>query len=241
MDINREVTPLSDYNEQKHLETVKKGEIELYENEYRLVHKTLNFPMQFMELGNLEQKMVLFFIDKDFVEPHSGKKTENDHFISFLAAFDKKEVVKKIYTTEERHLGFDREQNEITEIIKVLDPDQNSLIFKLKTQAAAIWKNNNLKLIAKPMRQIMTNSGFKEEELLEQKIMADAMSDTRDSFAMQNRRLAVDIKGLKKPIGLGSFNVYLDGGGRQANNEIVKVGGNKAMELIPKIEIVDEG
>ena len=87
----------------------------------------------------------------------------------------------------------------------------------------------------------MTNSGFKEEELLEQKIMADAMSDTRDSFAMQNRRLAVDIKGLKKPIGLGSFNVYLDGGGRQANNEIVKVGGNKAMELIPKIEIVDEG
>ena len=101
-----------------------------------------------------------------------------------------------------------------------------------------LWKKNNLKEISKSMREIMTNDGYRDDELLEQKIVSDAMSDSRDSFTMQNRRLAVDIKGMKKPQGLQQINVYLKGGGKEANRDIVAVTKNEAYDLIPEVQKV---
>jgi len=232
----REPEPLSNYNEQKHLETVRKGELELYENEYHLIEQSLLLPKKFMELGALEQKMVLLFIDKDYVEPNSEKKTENDAFISFLASYDNQAVVKKIYKTKIIVTGQDKEGNDKIVIIKVIDEKQLDLYMKLKSHATMVWKNSNLKEISKSMKEMMTNSGFRDEELLEQQILSDALSTTRDSFTLSNRRLAVDIKGLKKPMGLQQINVYLDGGGKKANEIIVESTGNTSYELIPKGE-----
>ena len=101
-----------------------------------------------------------------------------------------------------------------------------------------VWKTNNLKEISKTMREIMTNDGFRDNELLEQKIVSDAMSDNRDSFTIQNRRLAIDIKGMKKPQGLQQINVFLNGGGKEANKEIVEVTKNEVYTLIPEVEEV---
>jgi len=208
------------------------------ENEYHLIEKTLNLPQKYMELSELEQKMVLLFIDKDFIEPYSGKKTENSAFISFLASYHNKAVIKKLYKTEERTIGYDKQGNEMVEKYKIINPDNLALFLKLKTHATALWKTNNLKEISKTMREIMTNDGFRDNELLEQKIVSDAMSDNRDSFTIQNRRLAIDIKGMKKPQGLQQINVFLNGGGKEANKEIVEVTKNEVYTLIPEIEEV---
>ena len=237
---NRKPVELAQHNEADYLKAVKNNEIELYENEYHLIEQSLNLPQKYMELSEIEQKMVLLFIDKDFVEPCSGKKTENNAFISFLASYHNQTVVKKLYKEEENTVGFDKFGNELTETYKILDSEQLPLYTKLKTHATMLWKTNNLKEISKTMREIMTNDGFRDAELLEQKIVSDAMSDSRDSFTIQNRRLAIDIKGMKKPQGLQQVNVFLHGGGKEANKEIVGVTKNAAYDLIPEVEEVKE-
>ena len=233
MDGIREVEPLSDYNEQKHLDAIKKGELELYENEYHLIEKALSLPQKFMELGDLEQRMVLLFVDKDFVETYSGKKTENDAFASFLAAYDKKDVISKIYLAKEETIGYDKEGNELIKIVKIVNPQQLSLYMKLKSHATMVWKNSNLKEISKTMREIMTNSGFRDEELLEQRIMSDALSNDKDNFTMQNRKAAIEIKGLKKPTSMQQINVFLEGGGKKANDVIIESTNNEVYSLMP--------
>ena len=231
---NRKPVDLANHNEAEYLETIKNNELDLYENEYHLIEQTLNLPQKYMELSELEQKMVLLFIDKDFVEPNSEKKTENSGLISFLASYHNQTVVKKLYKTESKIVGFDKFGNKLTEDYKIIDPENLTLFLKLKTHATAIWKGNNLKEISKTMREIMTNDGFRDDELLEQKIISDALSDTRDSFTMQNRRVAVEIKGMKKPQGLQQINVYLKGGGKEANKEIVDVTKNVVYDLVPE-------
>ena len=235
---SREPIELENHNESNYLDAVKHNELDLYENEYHLIEQTLNLPQKYMELSDLEQRMVLLFIDKDFVEPHSGKKTENNAFISFLASYHNQTVVKKLWKTDTKIVGYTKDGDELEEEIKVIDPKQLTLYTKLKTHATMLWKGNNLKEISKSMREIMTNDGFRDDELLEQKIISDAMGDGRDSFTIQNRRLAVDIKGMKKPQGLQQINVFLKGGGREANKEIVEVTKNHAFDLIPEVEVV---
>lgn len=237
---SRKPVELAKHNETDYLDTIKNNEIDLYENEYHLIEKTLNLPQKYMVLSEIEQKMVLLFIDKDFIEPHSGKKTENNAFISFLASYHNQIVVKKLYKDEETTIGFDKFGNKLTETYKILDSEELPLYTKLKTHATMLWKTNNLKEISKTMREIMTNDGFRDTELLEQKIVSDAMSDNRDSFTIQNRRLAIDIKGMKKPQGLTQINVYLKGGGKEANKEIVDSTKNVVYDLIPEVEIVKE-
>jgi|LGVE01.1.fsa_nt_gb hypothetical protein len=237
---SRKPIELANHTEVDYLETVKKNEIDLYENEYHLIEKSLNLPQKYMELSDIEQKMVLLFIDKDFIEPHSGKKTENSAFISFLASYHNKTVVKKLYKTETRTIGYDKQGNEMTEDYTIINAEELPLFTKLKLHALTLWKTNNLKEISKTMREIMTNDGFKDDELLEQKILSDAMSDSRDSFTIQNRRIAVDIKGMKKPQGLQQINVFLRGGGKEANKEIVDSTKNEVYDLIPEVEIVVE-
>jgi len=241
---NRKSEELANHNEADYLNTIKNNELDLYENEYHLIEQTLNLPQKYMELSEIEQKMVLLFIDKDFIEPNSGKKTENNAFISFIASYHNKKVIERLYYDEEKIIGYDREGNTLTETFKQLNSSELPLYAKLKTHATMLWKQNNLKEISKSMREIMTNDGFRDDELLEQKIVSDALSDNRDSFTMQNRRLASDIKGMKKPQGLQQINVYLKGGGKEANKEIVDVTKNVVYDLVPddmeEVQVIKE-
>ena len=235
---NRKPIELANHNEADYLKTIQNNEIDLYENEYHLIEKSLNLPQKYMELSEIEQKMVLLFIDKDFIEPCSGKKTENNAFISFLASYHNKSVVKKIFRIDSRIIGYTKDGTDLLEYYTVVVPEELPLYTKLKTHATMLWKANNLKEISKTMREIMTNDGFRDNELLEQKIVSDAMSDSRDSFTIQNRRLAIDIKGMKKPQGLQQINVFLHGGGKEANKEIVDSTKNVVYDLIPEVEEV---
>jgi len=235
----REPENLKDYDEKKHLEAVKNGDLEIYENEYHLIEQTLLLPQKYLELGELEQKMVLLFVDKDFIEPNSGKHTENDAFISFLASYSNQTVVKKIFILAQKTVGYDKDGNDLIETYVKINENELPLYMKLKSHATMVWKQSNLKEIAKSMKEIVANSGFRDEELLEQKILSDSLSSDKSAYTMANRRLAVDIKGLKKPMGLQQINVYLDGGGKKSTEIIASISGNKAFELVPSGE--DDG
>lgn len=236
----RKVENLKNYNEKIHLEVAKQGDLERYENEYHLMEQSLNLPAKFIELGKLEQQMVLLFVDKDFIEPISGKHTENNAFISFLASYENKEVIKKIYIEDYKIVGYDKDGEPIEEKFIKLNPEHLDLYMKLKKHSAMIWKKYNLKEISKSMREIIANDGFRDTEILEQTVIADALSKERDSFTMQNRRLAIDIKGLKKPKGLQSINVFLKGGGQESTKIVAETSGNNAYDIVPEDEDLEE-
>jgi hypothetical protein len=225
---------LEDYNEQKHIEVVKEGRFDLYENEFELVKDELGLPVSFMELGMLEQKMILMFIDNDYIEPYSHKHTKNNAFISFLASWDNDNVKGKIFIADEIVKGVDKEGNSIVEQVIIPNPKEHGTYLKLKAQASALWKKYNLKEVSKAMREIVSNDGFKDEELLQRKIIDDALSNERDSFTMQNRRVATEITGMKKPSGMIHINVWEKSGGKEATRTVIEATGQDSYQLIPE-------
>jgi|GEM_PF-4006610 len=229
----RDVDQLAVFDENKYLDSIRTGRFDLYENEYAIVSGSISFPKPFMELNQFEQQIVLLYIDRDFIEPITQKKTENDFFISFIAAYPEKSVVDKAFHTVRRVVGKDREGGEITEIVSEPNPENMVMYLKLQTQATIIKRSSSLKDIAKSMREIMTNDGLKDEDIIERAIMQDAISRDKTAYTMQNRKLAIDIKGLKKPMNLQTINVYNDGGGKKANKVIVDAVGNDNYDLLP--------
>ena len=135
---NRKPIELANHNEADYLKTIQNNEIDLYENEYHLIEKSLNLPQKYMELSVIEQKMVLLFIDKDFIEPCSEKKTENNAFISFLSSYHNQSVVKKIFKTEQKHVGFDKNGYKLYEDNIIVDPEHLPLFLKLM-----LWRGAN--------------------------------------------------------------------------------------------------
>lgn len=235
----KELETLEYYDTASHLEAIKSGNFEMYENEYELIKDSLGLPVQFMQLGELEQQMVMLYIDPDYVEPHSGKKTKNNIFISFLASYQDENVVASLFKYDYVHAGFDKEGNELKKAIKVPNPHHYHKYLRLKALSTNVWHSSNLKEIAKSMRELVENGGYRDEEVLERKILDDAMSDERDSFTMQNRKIASEIKGMKKPTALMNINLF-NKGGKEMTEIIVAESGNEAYDIIPKEVVVDD-
>lgn len=235
MQKEREVdVQLENYDEQKHIDVVKRGNFDLYENEFELVKDELGLPITFMQLDMLCQQMILMFIDNDYIEPYSHKHTKNNAFISFLASWDNKSVKEKLFIAQDVVSGVDKDGNDVYKRVIIPNPTNYGTYLKLKTQASALWKRNNLKEVSKSMREIVSNDGFKDEELLERKIIDDALSNERDSFTMQNRRVATEITGMKKPSGMLHINVFELKGGKEATREVIEATGQSSFDLVPE-------
>jgi len=236
MNKSRDVETLSDYNVLDHMEAIKSGDFDLYENEYELVKGTLGLPLSFMELDELEQQMILLYNDQDFIEPYSGKKTKNNTFVSFLACYPNKDIVSKLFETIQVEDGHDREGGTLYKNAIIPNSQTHVQRLRLKALASSIWSKSNLKEVAKSMRELVENDGYKDEELLERRIIDDALSSERDSFTLQNRKMSMDMKGMKKPSSLQNINVWIEGGGSKANRVIVEESKNEVYDLMPSKE-----
>jgi hypothetical protein len=230
----KELQALEEYDVNKHLEVIKNGDFELYENEYELVKGSLGLPPAFMQLGELEQQIVMFYNDPEYIEPNSKKHTKNDSFISFLSCYPNQGIVKKLFHEVMYEDGYDREGNQLYKRVVEPSPEYRIQRLRLKSLSTSIWSKNNLKEVAMRMRDIVENDGYKEDEILERKILDDALFGERDSYTLQNRKMAMEIKGMKKPKSMQSINVFLDGGGQKANRVIIEESGNQAYELLPE-------
>lgn len=229
----REVEMLQEYDIEKHIQSIKDGDYDLFENEYEIVKGHLGLPIPFMQLDELEQKMVLFYIDSDYIEPYSGKNTKNDKFISFLASYDNQSLVKNLFYEVQVHDGWSKNGDEL--FVTQIKPNPQYAVqrMRLKALATSIWSKANLKEIVLGMRDVVENDGYRDDELLERKILDDALGSERDSFTLQNRKMAMDIKGMKRPQAFQNINLYLEGGGKQANRVIIEESGNSAYDILP--------
>ena len=230
---SREVEQLEEYDLEKHIELIKQGDFDLYENEYEIVKGSFGLPIPFMELGEIEQKMILFYIDADYVEPNSEKHTKNDKFISFLASYPNQKLVKELFIKVPVSAGFSNSGKEL--FVNVVKPNPEKAVQRqrLKMLATEIWLKGNLKEIVKGVRDIVENDGYQDDERLERKILDDALSSERDTYTLQNRKMAMEIKGMKKPRSMQNINLFFDGGGQKANDVVIEVSGNEAYDILP--------
>ena len=226
MQKQRDVETLKNFDTLDYVEHVKSGSLELYENEFSLMQEAIDLPPAFMRLDEQQQQMILLYLEPDFIEPYSLKSTKDDVFASFLVTYKNKNVLKKIFIKTEVNAGVDPNGNTLTREVTTINPDNMAEYLKLKAYAKSIWKRNNLKELIKTMREIMTNDGFKDEEMLERTIIDDALAKDKTSYTMRNRALAVKIKGMEKSNALQQINVYVEGGGKQLNKTIIESSGN---------------
>ncbi len=231
MDKVRDVESLKNVNTATYMDSIKKNDIDLFENEYALLGDSIGLPPAFMQLEIQLQQMLLLYLDNDYIEPNSMKPTKDSAFISFLATYPNQNVVKKIYKTVEVAIGTDMDGNAITKDIKVLDDEEMPLYLKLKAMASGMWKKYNLKELVKSMREIITNDGFKDEELLERGIVDDALAKDKTNYTARMRALAIKVKGMEKTNALQQINVYVEGGGKQLNKTIIESSGNDNYDL----------
>jgi hypothetical protein len=97
--------------------------------------------------------------------------------------------------------------------------------------ASGTWKKYNLKELVKSMREIISNDGFKDEELLERGIVDDALAKDKTNYTARMRALAIKVKGMEKTNALQQINVYVEGGGKQLNKTIIESSGNDNYDL----------
>ncbi len=226
----RKVEWYEQVDEKAYVEYAREGKLDLIENEISLIEESLSLPSAFMSLDEQCQQILLLYLDEGLVEPYSGQPTHNNKFASFLMTYPNKRLLSEIFVkTIERDINDDP-----YEVINV-SPEKYSEYLKLKAFATSLWKQNALHQVVRPMRDVLKYDGFKAEEMLENAILDDALSNDKSNYTLRNRSMAIKIKGMEKQNSLQLFNVYLDKGGEQLNKRISQSSGNNAVDLIPSL------
>jgi len=230
--MEREVERLEEIDFGEAMEIIKSGDREKYENEFLLLKVESGLPTQFVALDEKVQQMALLFIDKEFEEENSGERTYGNAYISYIATLEDKSVLKKVYQrvwVDTPQYGSDGMPIQ-KEVIR-LNPEYMNVYLKLKAQASSVMKKYLPKELIRTLREIVTNSGMKDEELLANAILDDALSNDKSSYTARMRALAVKVTGLEKQTSLSQINVYVDGGGSKLNETIIESSGNDNYDL----------
>ncbi len=204
-----------------------------YENEAWVMEREMGLPESYMRLGEVEQRMLMLYME-DVREPMTGESTYGKVFTSWLYA-NRTEGGIRIPTDlfiKEIDTVIDSKTGELVEVEKTVpNPDKMNLYLRLKARAFATWRQNNMHELVKPMREIFKNAGLKDEQLLEQAIVDDALSADKSNYTARMRSLAVKVKGMEKNNTLQMVNVYVEGGGDKLNRTIIEETGNDTYDL----------
>lgn len=213
-------------------ELVVYGGGESLENEMFLVESEMGLPKAYMLLEDCAKQVLMGYLESDLEEPYSGLKTKGNIFASYLMAYPNKKVLKSLFVETLVETGaYDKDGDPIQKVVKKVNPERFEVYTRLKQQSGAYWRKNNLKDLVRPMRDIIQQGGFKDEDILERAIIDDALSEDKSQFTARMRSLAVKVKGMEKTNSIQQINVYVEGGGKQLNNTIIEASGNDAYDL----------
>lgn len=187
-----------------------------------------NVPDTLAEKGTIAVTLFLYFMDADIVNPWTGKKTHLNIEESFIASgVYGEEHLEKVYSVEEVEVEVRRRDGtsviEYETVYEVIDRAEN---MRIRAEALRYWNNNNLNSHFKEMQEVKRGN-IPFSELLAMAIETDALrpGDT------VNRRMAIDIHGMKNKNANRNINIYLDGGGSKHNKEIAETTGNDNYDL----------
>jgi hypothetical protein len=215
-------------NEYAILKTHENGE---FENEVYLMEQEMGLPVAYMGLEDVAQKMLMYYIEPNVLEPNSREETQGNILASFMMAYPNKKIFEDLFITERQESGVDGSGNSVFEWVTYKNPEKANTLLRIRQMAGAYFRKNRLKELVKPMKDIMLQGGFKDEEILEQEIMNDALAKDKSNYTARMRSLAVKVKGMEKKNSLQQINVYVEGGGKELNRTIIEASGNDSYDL----------
>lgn len=209
--------------EQATLEDVMVDGIERYENSI-----LSNVPSGLADKGILAVRLFHYFLDDDTVSSWTGKKTMLDIEESYImSGVYPDEHLKKVYDVkiEEREVK-QRDGSTTTEYVSVYKVLNKKEDFRIRVEAKKYWYDNGLDQYFQEATQYKRgNIPFADQ--LKFAIETDALKPGD----VQNRKMAMDIYGMKNKNSKNTINVYVDGGGNKLVKGIASSSNNKMLEL----------
>jgi hypothetical protein len=182
-------------------------------------------PFSLSNKGILAVRVYNYFLDQDAVFEYTGKKT----FMNIEESY----LMSGVYLDSHFDVVYEVEVKEITKPdgtlgyankYKVLDKRED---MRLRAEAHKFWQDNELETHFHEMVDVKRGK-VPFESLLKYAIETDALK----SGDIQNRKMAVDIYGLKNKNTKNVINVYVDGGGNKLAKGIGESSGNQAYQLL---------
>lgn len=202
---------------------LRNKELELYENEIELLDLK-PYGLNLNEIGEVETNFVFHFLDKEMTNPFNNKKTKNDLLNSFIMTFDNHDEISNLIWEVRPYLtGYDKDGNELFEPRTYI---KDYVLFRRwKSRAIKYWNDKGLDRYIDNFRDLIEGN-LDRKEILKDAIFNDAISDeVSENIKIQNRRLMVDILGLKNTRDTSGVNIFVSGGGREMAKSIEKMTG----------------
>jgi hypothetical protein len=208
----RKLEPLKDLDLDTYLQTTKKNELELFENEIALGGKDLGIPTEIMELSFQAQSMLSFYCDRNFVNPETLKHTYNNILESYIASLEDSSFVEEIYEIHDLGEGYK---------VAIVRPEKKPQYIRLKQKAISLWKQNQLSNLVNPFKELMSG-GRSKEDLLKDDILDEALYDDDKNYRLKRTNQAIKVLGLDKNIQMSLPDVWNIGGGKQLHSHMKK-------------------
>jgi hypothetical protein len=217
MDKVRKVENLTDIEELDYGKALKDKTLVMYENELSMIESASpfsNIPSGLDKLNEQSQYFLYYYLTDDIEVNGAGKKTYRNHILSFIMTFPNwKEIVERLFKVEPIVDEYGREVD-----YKVTKRDP-VLYTKWDMRAKSYWNDNQLAKHVKDFEMILRGN-ISERDELKRAILNDALNGKTLSERTNNRKMFIDIEGMKSENNKITFNVFKDGGGQQRSKAL---------------------
>jgi hypothetical protein len=208
--------------EQASLEDVMVDGVERYENSI-----LSNVPSGLAEKGILAVRLFHYFLDSETINEWTGKKTMLDiEECYIMSGIYPDDHLMKVYEVKE--IETEKEKNgstwtEYSMSYKIIDKRED---MRIRTEARRFWADNQLDTFFQEATQYKRgNIPFTDQ--LKFAIETDALKPGD----IQNRKMAMDIHGMKNKNNKLTINVFRDGNGSKLARTIIDSSNNDVYEL----------
>jgi len=185
----------------------------------------VNVPSSLAEKGILAVRLFHYFLDAETVSEYTGKKTFLDIEESYIMCGVYPNL-GDVYESKEIEIEKEKHGTTWTEYSIVYTVLNRNEDIRIRSEARKFWSEHQLENIFQEAQQYKRgNIPFVDQ--LKFAIETDALR----SGDIQNRKMAMDIHGMKNKMGNVQINVYRDGGGKQLNRTIIESSGNDNFNL----------
>lgn len=209
--------------EEATLEEVALNGLDRYENSI-----LENVPSGLAEKGILAVRLFHYFLDSETINEYTGKPTMLDLEESYImSGVYPEEHLKKIYEVYQEEVEVRRKDGSmVTEYQTKYRVLNRSADMALRSEARKFWYKNNLDQFFLEAQQYKRgNIPFVDQ--LRFAIETDALKPGDTA----NRKMAMDIHGMKNKFGQVNINVYTQGNGEKLAKTIIESSGNDNFAL----------
>lgn len=171
-----------------------------------------NVPSGLADKGVLSVRLFMYFMDMDTISEYTGRKTymnvEESYIMSGVYDDD---YLSKIYKVWKEPVEMEKHGATWTEYVtkfKVLNKRED---MRIRSEATRYWNDNGLSAYFEQIA-LAKMGNIDPEKLIRTQIIADSLRDGENQIA--NRKMAIDILGMKLKKKTEALNLKTRGGGQ---------------------------